>query len=186
MRRLRRDGIRRKGLREATLSVAIFVKKYFNNTKFQNYGDVNYVEYGGTQIRFGGSVDMRYAEIYDLSGLDSGYDGWVLTGSTIGFDDIFSNYDPNLPISMLEFSPKMDGVISFVGASDSIEDFYSSGDPNDLVSAIYNILTGINAYGGYDDGSPQTWNIQDMDDEDEIAQVQEEVESDLARMGFDL
>jgi hypothetical protein len=182
-----REGLRtnRMSMGEArVMTVAQFVAKHFRNTpKFVNYGDVNFVEYGGTQIKIGGGPNDKYIEFSDLSTPDSGYPGWILQSGMIHFAEIFSNYDLTLPITNLQFSPKLSGCISFVGAEGTIEDFYQTGNDKDLASAIISIILGLGAYGGYSDVDRE-WNYEQEGIEEEEMML--EVERVLKNWGYDV
>lgn len=161
-----------------------FAKRFLKNHPIKNYGDVNYVEYGGVQLAIqGNDARTKSFEFYQLTTPDSGYDGWVLETGYISLSQMFDNFSPNLPISQLVFTSKMIEVRNYVGIDMNIfKVFYNSGTPKYLEMIIEGIVLGLPSYGGYSDAD-RTWEYQN---EYEVEQVKLQVESDLARMGFDL
>lgn len=166
-----------------------FIEKYLvPQDKWQNYGDVNYVEYGGIQLRYlGSSID-----IVELITPDShGEDFFLLSSGWLSLSDIVLNYSEDMDIASVKInSEKMEGIISFIGIEKYIEDFYKSYDPKSLKYIIDSICCGAISYGLTGDVDRE-WHFKNYEDEvkedDSIENYMlEVVEKDLQKMGLDI
>lgn len=127
---------------------------------WQNYGDINYIEYGGTQVRYDGRGGF---ELYDLTTPDSGYPGFILSYGAVDADELFvGRVNLSTPISELEPTSYANSVARFVGAK-----WYDGEmDAEDLGEYVFNVILGVRGYGGYMEDE-QTWTFDDFElDED--------------------
>jgi len=171
-------------LREAKIvTLEMFCKDYLDNQPLRNYGDVNYVEFGGTQFEITGrsAIDKTFT-FYQLTTPDSGFNGWLLEAGEISLMEMFKNATPDTPINQLVFTDKMWGVMKYVGVTNKLQLLYSNYSTSVLKEIIVSILLGLTSYGGYSDVY-ETWEYQNEYEADDL---QIEVESYLKRMRFDL
>lgn len=123
-----------------------FISLYFKSNVFENFGEPDYLDFGGAQIKFNKSLSNPYAEIYYLITPKSGYNGWMLEYSKVTFRELI-NYNPSMLISEVVFNDSIKQLVSFVGSSLSIEKFYVTKNSDSLYEIIIDLLSGIIPYG---------------------------------------
>lgn len=129
------------------MNIGKFINDYLiPKDKWQNHGDVNYVEYGGTQLKY---VDRNSIDILELVTPDSNReDSFLLFSGCVTLSDIILNYSENQSIESVEIDlEKLNGVVSFIGIENLIKEFYSSRDPKILKLIIDSICCGAISYG---------------------------------------
>jgi hypothetical protein len=144
-----------------------------------NHGDVNFVEYGGTQVKF--DPQFNDFEVYELTTPDSGYElGWILSEGTISFSDMV-NEDMTLTSNGAE-------VLNFIGMKDQWNQAMESGDVNSVASIMAAMATSWGSYFSWLEDQFY-WKFEDynlpagydgMGDEEEDARY-EEMQRDIAK-----
>ena len=115
-------------------------------SQWQNYGDLDYLVYGGDQLRWDGD---SMVEIFTLHTPDGGGEGWHIMEGAIWVEDLIENakdlnerYGDNpssWPAAEATPSKYAKDVMSFVGQAG---DDYSEID-------MLSVLLGVSGYGGY-------------------------------------
>ena len=129
-----------------TDTMSSFISYYFKSNTFENFGELDYLDLGGAQIKFNKSLSNPYAEIYYLITPKSGYNGWLLQYIKVPFRELI-NYNPSMLVSEVVFNDSIKQLVSFVGVSLNIEKFYSTKDPNYLYELLIDLFSGIIPYG---------------------------------------
>lgn len=166
-----------------------FIENYLvPQDTWQNYGDVNYVDYGGIQLKYFNSN----IEIFELITPDShGEDFFLLFYGSLSLSDIILNYSEDMPLNSVKINTeKLEGLISFIGIEKYIEEFHSSPTFKSLKYIIDSICCGAISYGLTGDVDRE-WHFKDYEDELEEDDNIEDymlrvVEKDLQKMGLDL
>jgi len=132
------------------------VLKEFPKGKWENHGDMDYIEYGGNQIKFMGD----YWDVLELVTPDSGYPGYIIQETSVDLRDIFDNYDETEPASWHTPSKRAMNVASFTGD----EDAWADGEYARFLSGV---VSGWMAYyGGGGQEETFMWEEYDLDPND--------------------
>jgi hypothetical protein len=154
-----------------------FLDKEFDE-HFSNFGDVNYMDYGGVQFKY--DKTSKEFIIYELMTPDHGVDGYMITALTLDPSQFFEEDDA--------FDKKINELTPTLKAKE-VQKFSSSGEWNTgsskhLKHWLLDVIMGYGSYHGYDDD--ETYKIKDMDNDEEVKAVENEVEHRLHELNFDL
>lgn len=172
------------------MNIKNFIDDYLiPQNKWQNYGDVNYVEYGGVQLKYSGRDNI---DILELITPDAhGEDLIILFSGWLTLSDIILDYSENKSLDSIRFDFKrLKGLISFIGIESLIEEFHTSYDPGILKQIIDSICCGAISY-GLTGEVDREWHFKDYKDEVEEGDDIESymlrvVTKDLKKMGVEL
>lgn len=170
------------------MNIKTFINDYLiPQDKWQNYGDVNYIEYGGIQLRYdGSSIDILELVTPDAHGENF----FILFSGWLTLSDIILDYSENMDITSVRINfPKLEGLISFIGINETIDEFYKSYDPKVLNHVINSICCGAIPY-GLTGEVDREWQFKDYEDELEDGDDIENymlsvVRKDLQKMGVE-
>ena len=146
------------------MNINTFIDDYLvPQNKWQNYGDVNYVEYGGIQLRYS---DRNNIDIVELVTPDAhGENFFILLSGWLALSDIILDYSENMNITSVRINfPKLKGIISFIGIEQTIEEFYKFYDPKVLKHILDSICCGAIPY-GLTGEVYREWQFKDYEDE---------------------
>ena len=109
-------------------------------TNWENWGDIDYVAFGGIQARY--NPEYQYFEVEELITPDSGIGGYALTTTSVGLDDIFHNTDPDTVVTKLR--PTKEALnVAFTSGVDEY-------DPSNAEGFIFTVVQGWLGYWGGD------------------------------------
>ena len=172
------------------ITIKQFIEQYLiPQNKWGNYGDVNYIDYGGVQLRF----NQDYIDILELITPDAhGEDFYILMEGTLDLSDFILDYSEDMVFSSIKINREyLKGVVSFIGFNNLINEFESSYDPLILKEIIIGVSCSAIGYGLTGD-IDRRWDFsdyvsnkqdEDISDEDYMNNL---IEKELIEMGLDI
>lgn len=136
-------------------------------TEWENWGDQDYITYGGRQIKY--SPEYQEFEIEELITPDWGIEGFLLEGTSVWLNDIFQNADSDIVVTKL--IPTKEALN--VARSGGIEEF----KPENVEGFIASVVYGWTSYYGAENIA--SWSREEFESEEAMERdVTEYLETD--------